>query len=184
MDCVVYKQPYKHVKCGTQHAIFNNVEAGSLTSRCSCSCSCVLAPHSEQDDKGIQVDTQDLGYETSGRSETEVEREEGSSTGRQERIGRTNSLFLFHSMCGESSKSSISYLLNRLYQSCIFCHFKFILAIHRHLFMLKMCCWLCVPEKACAVFHIPRLVCYVTGEQLDNGKKLLLTKLGENKIKI
>ncbi|XP_047661354.1 CDK5 regulatory subunit-associated protein 2 isoform X2 [Tachysurus fulvidraco] len=38
------------------------------------------APHSEQDDKGIQVDTQDLGYETSGRSETEVEREEGSST--------------------------------------------------------------------------------------------------------
>ncbi|XP_060791643.1 CDK5 regulatory subunit-associated protein 2 isoform X2 [Neoarius graeffei] len=38
------------------------------------------APHGEQDDKGIQVDTQDLGYETSGRSETEVEREEGSST--------------------------------------------------------------------------------------------------------
>ncbi|XP_058270947.1 CDK5 regulatory subunit-associated protein 2 isoform X3 [Hemibagrus wyckioides] len=37
-------------------------------------------PRSEQDDKGIQVDTQDLGYETSGRSETEVEREEGSST--------------------------------------------------------------------------------------------------------
>ncbi|KAF5893823.1 myomegalin-like isoform X6, partial [Clarias magur] len=38
------------------------------------------APHGEQDDKGIQVDAQDLGYETSGRSETEVEREEGSST--------------------------------------------------------------------------------------------------------
>ncbi|XP_053505270.1 CDK5 regulatory subunit-associated protein 2 isoform X8 [Ictalurus furcatus] len=38
------------------------------------------APRGEQDDKGIQVDTQDLGYETSGRSETEVEREEGSST--------------------------------------------------------------------------------------------------------
>ncbi|XP_053334053.1 CDK5 regulatory subunit-associated protein 2 isoform X6 [Clarias gariepinus] len=38
------------------------------------------APHGERDDKGIQVDAQDLGYETSGRSETEVEREEGSST--------------------------------------------------------------------------------------------------------
>ncbi|XP_053096021.1 CDK5 regulatory subunit-associated protein 2 isoform X4 [Pangasianodon hypophthalmus] len=38
------------------------------------------APRGEQDDKGIQVDAQDLGYETSGRSETEVEREEGSST--------------------------------------------------------------------------------------------------------
>ncbi|XP_066501258.1 myomegalin-like [Hoplias malabaricus] len=34
----------------------------------------------EQDDKGVQVDAQDLGYETSGRSETEVDREEGSST--------------------------------------------------------------------------------------------------------
>ncbi|XP_036444694.1 myomegalin-like isoform X2 [Colossoma macropomum] len=38
------------------------------------------APHGKQDDKGVQVDAQDLGYETSGRSETEVEREEGSST--------------------------------------------------------------------------------------------------------
>ncbi|KAF4076987.1 hypothetical protein AMELA_G00202890 [Ameiurus melas] len=38
------------------------------------------APRGERDDKGIQVDAQDLGYETSGRSETEVEREEGSST--------------------------------------------------------------------------------------------------------
>lgn len=76
-----------------KHVLYNNTEAGSLTSRC---CfhprSCVLAPRGEQDDKGIQVDTQDLGYETSGRSETEVEREEGSSTGRRERIGDSNSL--------------------------------------------------------------------------------------------
>ncbi|XP_051959651.1 centrosome-associated protein CEP250-like [Xyrauchen texanus] len=36
------------------------------------------APPGERDDKGVQVDAQDLGYETSGRSETE--REEGSST--------------------------------------------------------------------------------------------------------
>ncbi|XP_073727653.1 CDK5 regulatory subunit-associated protein 2 isoform X7 [Misgurnus anguillicaudatus] len=36
------------------------------------------APPGEQDDKGVQVDAQDLGYETSGRSE--MEREEGSST--------------------------------------------------------------------------------------------------------
>ncbi|XP_051734866.1 CDK5 regulatory subunit-associated protein 2 isoform X6 [Ctenopharyngodon idella] len=35
------------------------------------------APLGEQDDKGVQVEAQDLGYETSGRSETEVE---GSST--------------------------------------------------------------------------------------------------------
>lgn len=63
------------------------MEGGSLTSPSSC----ILAPHGEQDDKGIQVDMQDLGYETSGRSETEVEREECSSTGRQERIGSTNS---------------------------------------------------------------------------------------------
>ncbi|XP_062868121.1 CDK5 regulatory subunit-associated protein 2 isoform X2 [Trichomycterus rosablanca] len=34
----------------------------------------------EWDDKGIQVDVQDQGYETSGRSEKEVDREEGSST--------------------------------------------------------------------------------------------------------
>ncbi|TRY95003.1 hypothetical protein DNTS_004666 [Danionella cerebrum] len=35
------------------------------------------APPGERDDKGVQVEAQDLGYETSGRSETEVE---GSST--------------------------------------------------------------------------------------------------------
>ncbi|KAJ7988233.1 hypothetical protein DPEC_G00321470 [Dallia pectoralis] len=34
----------------------------------------------EHDDKGVQVDLQDLGYETSGKSEPEVDREEGRST--------------------------------------------------------------------------------------------------------
>lgn len=92
-----------HVKmwCGsitTKHAIYNNMEDGLLTSHCSCSD--ILAPCGEQDDKGIQVDTQDLGYDTSGRSETEVEREEGSSTGRQEGISSTNYLFFFYSLCG------------------------------------------------------------------------------------
>jgi len=47
---------------------------------CSQPCLCALAPPGERDDKGVQVEAQDLGYETSGRSETEVE---GSSTGRQ-----------------------------------------------------------------------------------------------------
>ncbi|XP_010899423.2 CDK5 regulatory subunit-associated protein 2 [Esox lucius] len=37
----------------------------------------------EQDDKGVQVDLQDLGYETSGKSEPEVDREESSSTDMQ-----------------------------------------------------------------------------------------------------
>ncbi|KAG5834528.1 hypothetical protein ANANG_G00262450 [Anguilla anguilla] len=34
----------------------------------------------QQDDKEVQVDLQDLGYETSGKSENEVDREENSST--------------------------------------------------------------------------------------------------------
>lgn len=44
---------------------------------------CILLPMPapEQDDKGVQVDLQDLGYETSGKSEND--REESSSTGRQ-----------------------------------------------------------------------------------------------------
>lgn len=43
----------------------------------------ILPPVSalEQDDKGVQVDLQDLGYETSGKSEQD--REESSSTGRR-----------------------------------------------------------------------------------------------------
>lgn len=77
--------------------MYNNTDDGSLTSRCTCSC--ILAPCGEQDEKGIQVDTQDLGYETSGRSETEVEREEGSSTGRQDRIGNTNLLSFCFMLC-------------------------------------------------------------------------------------
>lgn len=35
----------------------------------------------QQDSKLVQVDLQDLGYETSGRSENEAEREEASSPG-------------------------------------------------------------------------------------------------------
>lgn len=45
-----------------------------------------LAPPLEQEDKGVQVDLQDLGYETSGKSEAEVDREESSSTGRRPRL--------------------------------------------------------------------------------------------------
>ena len=35
----------------------------------------------EQDSKQVQVDLQDLGYETCGRSENEAEREDASSPG-------------------------------------------------------------------------------------------------------
>lgn len=35
----------------------------------------------QQDSKLVQVDLQDLGYETSGRSENEAEREDASSPG-------------------------------------------------------------------------------------------------------
>lgn len=35
----------------------------------------------QQDSKQVQVDLQDLGYETSGRSENEAEREDTSSPG-------------------------------------------------------------------------------------------------------
>ena len=38
-------------------------------------------PVPEHGDKAVQVDLQDLGYETSGKSEND--REESSSTGRQ-----------------------------------------------------------------------------------------------------
>lgn len=40
-----------------------------------------LTPALQRDDKGVQVDLQDLGYETSGKSEND--REESSSTGRR-----------------------------------------------------------------------------------------------------
>lgn len=38
----------------------------------------------QQDSKQIQVDVQDLGYETCGRSENEAEREDTSSPGQSE----------------------------------------------------------------------------------------------------
>eukprot|EP00063_Salmo_salar_P022730 XP_013997565.1 PREDICTED: myomegalin-like isoform X5 [Salmo salar] len=49
------------------------------------------APPLEQEDKGVQVDLQDLGYETSGKSEAEVDREESSSTDMQLVLGSANS---------------------------------------------------------------------------------------------
>ncbi|XP_029499872.2 CDK5 regulatory subunit-associated protein 2 isoform X1 [Oncorhynchus nerka] len=49
------------------------------------------APPLEQEDKGVQVDLQDLGYETSGKSEAEVDREESSSTDMQLVPGSANS---------------------------------------------------------------------------------------------
>ena len=45
-------------------------------------CVSLLAETSvQQDSKLVQVDLQDLGYETSGRSENEAEREDASSPG-------------------------------------------------------------------------------------------------------
>jgi len=84
------------------HLVHFRVYCGTATACCSfvcpwdcCSqpCLCALAPLGEQDDKGVQVEAQDLGYETSGRSETEVE---GSSTGRQ----GENTLFYQDCMSG------------------------------------------------------------------------------------
>ena len=40
----------------------------------------------QQDSKQIQVDLQDLGYETCGRSENEAEREDTSSPGTSDRL--------------------------------------------------------------------------------------------------
>ena len=40
----------------------------------------------QQDSKQIQVDLQDLGYETCGRSENEAEREDTSSPGASDRL--------------------------------------------------------------------------------------------------
>lgn len=41
----------------------------------------------QQDNKQVQVDLQDLGYETCGRSENEADREETPSPGK-EQVGR------------------------------------------------------------------------------------------------
>lgn len=43
----------------------------------------------KQDSKQVQVDLQDLGYETCGRSENEAEREESTSPGKNTRAGLT-----------------------------------------------------------------------------------------------
>ncbi|KAI5612920.1 myomegalin isoform X4 [Silurus asotus] len=68
------------------------------------------APRVEQDDKGIQVDAQDLGYETSGRSETEVEKEEGSSTDVDGVVGLDRALSGFTSADNlDTTTSSPSY---------------------------------------------------------------------------
>lgn len=41
----------------------------------------------KQDSKQVQVDLQDLGYETCGRSENEAEREESTSPGKGASLG-------------------------------------------------------------------------------------------------
>lgn len=41
----------------------------------------------KQDSKQVQVDLQDLGYETCGRSENEAEREESTSPGESLGVG-------------------------------------------------------------------------------------------------
>ena len=43
----------------------------------------------KQDSKQVQVDLQDLGYETCGRSENEAEREESTSPGESSGVGLT-----------------------------------------------------------------------------------------------
>lgn len=43
----------------------------------------------KQDSKQVQVDLQDLGYETCGRSENEAEREESTSPGKSMSVGST-----------------------------------------------------------------------------------------------
>ncbi|KAJ8260514.1 hypothetical protein COCON_G00162370 [Conger conger] len=64
----------------------------------------------EQDDKGVQVDLQDLGYETSGKSENEVDREENSSTdndlGLQLHPGESNISALLQQVRGVFSSST------------------------------------------------------------------------------
>lgn len=46
----------------------------------------------KQDSKQVQVDLQDLGYETCGRSENEAEREESTSPGKSASVGAPPSL--------------------------------------------------------------------------------------------
>lgn len=62
-------QKLKVIKTSTKHLLVNNV--------------CVSAAETsvQQANKQVQVDLQDLGYETCGRSENEAEREDASSPG-------------------------------------------------------------------------------------------------------
>lgn len=61
----------------------------------SCGTHCLFLntgePLVKQDSKQIQVDLQDLGYETCGRSENEAEREETTSPGEHTEGGATSS---------------------------------------------------------------------------------------------
>ncbi|XP_072517489.1 CDK5 regulatory subunit-associated protein 2 isoform X2 [Salminus brasiliensis] len=65
------------------------------------------APPGEHDDKGVQVDAQDLGYETSGRSEAEVEREEGTDVDGAARSHPARSPTLKRTLAGFSSAENL-----------------------------------------------------------------------------
>lgn len=60
----------------------------------------------QQDSKQVQVDLQDLGYETSGRSENEAEREDTSSPGM--------ALSKRQSSTDQQHKGLLNYTLNQL----------------------------------------------------------------------
>lgn len=74
--CVLVQSNQEHHKGERQNSKFKTLNDFFLTQH-------ILPPMPalEQDDKGVQVDLQDLGYETSGKSEND--REESSSTGRR-----------------------------------------------------------------------------------------------------
>lgn len=62
-----------------------------------CHIVCVSAESAVQrDSKQVQVDLQDLGYETSGRSENEAERENASSPGTKHTLFTTYSIPYIH----------------------------------------------------------------------------------------
>lgn len=62
-----------------------------------CSLSLSLVETSvQQDSKQVQVDLQDMGYETCGRSENEAEREETSSPGTITIDATNASIFFLH----------------------------------------------------------------------------------------
>lgn len=67
----------------------------------------------EQDNKQVQVDLQDLGYETCGRSENEAEREEASSPGKDRNISVMETLVYLSECCIVLSSSSMKDDLQR-----------------------------------------------------------------------